>query len=235
MPGEAAAQAIAQRIVDALAQPVRIGGIPLNGEASVGLAYAPTGADVEALIRNADTALYSAKAHGKGRWRQYHDGMVNPARHHIDARRRVEEALDNGWLAVHYQPIVELATGTPVGFEALVRLNDPRGNMAPAELIAVAEQTGLIERVGDFVLHQALTDARQLAAGDGRYIIANLSARQLRQSDFVARVRSQLAAAQVDPSSLVLEITENGFVADDDQAWSYRCRASRGRRPDSDR
>jgi diguanylate cyclase (GGDEF)-like protein/PAS domain S-box-containing protein len=154
LSGEAAAQAIAQRIVDALAQPVRIGGIPLNGEASVGLAYAPTGADVEALIRNADTALYSAKAHGKGRWRQYHDGMVNPARHHIDARRRVEEALDNGWLAVHYQPIVELATGTPVGFEALVRLNDSRGNMAPAELIAVAEQTGLIERVGDFVLHQ---------------------------------------------------------------------------------
>ena len=217
---EPAAQSIAQRIVDVLGQPMTVGGIPLNGQASVGLAYTPRRGDLETLIRNADTALYNAKAQGKGRWRQYHDGMVNPTRHHIDARRRLEDALENDRLTVHYQPIVELASGAPAGFEALIRSDDAHASFAPAELIAVAEHTGLIVSLGEFVLHQALLDATRWRSSNA-YVSVNISARQLRQPDFVAMVRSHLAASGTDPARLVLEVTESVLVADDDRAWSY--------------
>ncbi len=221
VPGEAAAQSIAQRIVDELSRPIVVGDVSLSGQASVGLAHSPMGRDVDTLIRNADTALYNAKAQGKGRWRQYHDGMVNPIRQHVDARRRVEDAIENGRLAVHYQPIVELATGVPVGFEALVRMDDAQGSMPSAELIAVAEQTGLIERLGEFVLRRALADSQTLASGHSRYVSVNLSAPQIRQPEFVAKVRSHLSETHTNPTSLVLEITENILVADGDRAWAH--------------
>jgi EAL domain-containing protein (putative c-di-GMP-specific phosphodiesterase class I) len=197
-----------------------VGGIVLNGQASVGLAYTSSRGDLETLIQNADTALYNAKAQGKGRWRQYHDGMINPTRHHVDARRRLEDALEAGKLTVQYQPIVELATGAPVGFEALIRSDDAKTRLAPAELIAVAEHTGLITTLGEFVLQRALLDATRWRGGNA-YVGVNISARQLRQPDFVAMVRSHLAASRTDPARLVLEITESVLVADDDRAWSY--------------
>jgi diguanylate cyclase (GGDEF)-like protein len=220
VPDEPAAQSIAQRIVDVLGQPMTVSGIALNGQASVGLAYTSRRGDLETLIRNADTALYNAKAQGKGRWRQYHDGMINPTRHHVDARRRLEDALDNGKLTVHYQPIVELASGVPEGFEALIRSDETQPPFAPAELIAVAEHTGLITSVGEFVLARALLDATRWRGGNA-YVSVNVSARQLRQPDFVAMVRSHLAASDTDPARLVLEITESVLVANDDRAWSY--------------
>ena len=95
VPDVAAARAVAQRIADALARPASVAGISVDCQASIGLAYAAGRGESDSLLREADTALYTAKAHGKGRWWQYRDGMPTPTRRHIDARRRLEEAIDS--------------------------------------------------------------------------------------------------------------------------------------------
>jgi diguanylate cyclase (GGDEF)-like protein len=225
VPDVAAAHAVAQRIADALARPANVDGISVNSQASIGLAYAGQRGESDSLLREADTALYAAKAHGKGRWCQYRDNMPTPTRHHIDARRRLEEAIDSDKLRLHYQPIVELAPGRAVGFEALIRL-EPDGDtpLSPQELIMAAEDTGLITTIGDWVLGQALADAVRLnppGTATPRYVSVNVSARQLRQPDFADTVRAHLTATGADPSLLVLEITENLFVAGGDRAWAF--------------
>jgi len=224
VPDVAAARAVAQRIADALARPASVGGVSVDCQASIGLAYAAGRGESDSLLREADTALYTAKAHGKGRWWQYRDGMPTPTRRHIDARRRLEDAIDSDRLKVHYQPIVELASGRAVGFEALIRLDDADRPMSPRELIMAAEDTGLITTIGDWVLGQALADAVTLnppGTARPRYVSVNVSARQLRQPDFVDTVRDRVRATGVDPSLLVLEITENLLVDDDDRAWAF--------------
>ncbi len=110
VPDEAAARAVAQRIADALARPASVDRISVDCQASVGLAYASQRGETDSLLREADTALYTAKAHGKGRWSQYREDMPTPTRKLIDARRRIEEAITSDALRVHYQPIVDLAS-----------------------------------------------------------------------------------------------------------------------------
>ena len=216
VPDEAAARAAAQRVADALARPAIVDSISVDCQASVGLAYTSQRGESDSLLREADTALYTAKAHGKGRWSQYREDMPTPTRRLIDARRRLEEAITSDALRVHYQPIVELASSRAVGFEALIRLEEDGDTpMSPRELIMAAEDTGLITTIGDRVLGQALADAARLNPPEiatPRYVSVNVSARQLRQPDFVDSVRARLAATEVDPSLLVLEITENLLV-----------------------
>jgi diguanylate cyclase (GGDEF)-like protein/PAS domain S-box-containing protein len=215
---ERAAHAVAQRIVDALAEPIRVGGIPLTAHASVGLAYTSHLGDLDTLLRNADTALYTAKAHGKAQWWQYREGMTNPSRHNGDRRQRLEQALDHGHLSVHYQPIVELRTGITVGFEALVRFVDPRRPMSTTELIEIAEESGLISRIGEFVLRRALADAAEW--DPDVFVSVNVSARQMQQPVFAETVDSELTTTGFDPARLVLEITET-MPVDDDRSWTY--------------
>jgi EAL domain-containing protein (putative c-di-GMP-specific phosphodiesterase class I) len=122
-------------------------------------------------------------------------------------------------------PFVELVSGKAVGFEALIRL-EPNGEtpISPRELIMAAEATGLITTIGDWVLGQALADAMKLnppGTATARYVSVNVSARQLRQPDFADLVRAQMAATGADPSLLVLEITENLFLAGGDRAWAF--------------
>ena len=140
---------------------------------------------------------------------------------------RLEEAIDSDKLRVHYQPIVELASGHAVGFEALIRLDDADQPMSPRELIMAAEDIGLITTIGDWVLGRALADAVKLnppGTARPRYVSVNVSARQLRQPDFVDTVRAHVRATGADPSLLVLEITENLLVDDDDRAWAFLAR-----------
>jgi diguanylate cyclase (GGDEF)-like protein len=226
VPDVAAARAVAQHLADALARPATVAGISVDSQASIGLAYAAERGKSERLLREADTALYTAKAHGKGRWWQYRDGMPTPTRRHIDTRRRLEQAIDSDALRVHYQPIVELTSGRAVGFEALIRLEQQEGDvaMSPQELIMTAEDTGLITTIGHRVLGQALADAARLnlqGTASPCYVSVNVSARQMRQPDFVDSVRAHLTATRVDPSLLVLEITESLLVGDDDRAWGF--------------
>jgi diguanylate cyclase (GGDEF)-like protein len=219
------ARDVAQCIADTLARPAVVDTLVVDCSASVGLAYTPRPAPMAALLREADVALYTAKAHGKGRWRQYRDGMPVPSRQHADARRRLHDAIDADQLKVHYQPIVELVSGRAVGFEALLRPDDPTtAGMSPEEFVAIAEDTGMIGTLGQWVLGRALADAAALNPPDRPpcYISVNVSARQLRQADFVDMVRGRLAVTGVDPSLLVLEITENTLIGpDDDRAWSF--------------
>jgi diguanylate cyclase (GGDEF)-like protein len=219
-----AAHEIAQRIADALATPATLGDIIVDCQASIGVAYAAGPGDTDTLLRQADIALYNAKAAGKGHWRQYHDGMVAPTRQHIEDRHRLEEALRDGRLSVYYQPIVDLHTADPIGFEALIRLSD-EPPMTPDEVIAVAEDTGLIATLGVWILDQALAALPVLnppGISKPRYVSVNVSARQVRQPDFVETVRRRIADTDADPALLVLEVTENMLVGGDtDRAWTF--------------
>ncbi|HEY1487133.1 MAG TPA: diguanylate cyclase, partial [Micromonosporaceae bacterium] len=158
---DAAGYVVARRLTEVLSQPTMIGGIPVICRASVGLAIAGASDQYDALLRKADTALYAAKAAGKGRWRPYDPEMQSPLRRGSDLRFELERALrhapgtelaaSNG-LTMHYQPIVELATNRIRGFEALIRWEHPlRGTIRVPELIALAEHTGLILPLGEWV------------------------------------------------------------------------------------
>ena len=175
------------------------------------------------LLREADAALYTAKAHGKGRWTQYRAGMTTPARRHLDARRRIEQGMSAGSLRLLYQPVVALTTSATVGFEGLIQLTDAGPALSAAELVSIADDTGLINELGSWTLDRALRDlARLNPGGADRYVSVNVSARQLRQPDFVDQVRRRVAEAQADPARLVLEIAEGLLVGDDyDRAWSF--------------
>ena len=215
-----AADEIAQRVSDALARPAPVGGITLDPQASVGLAHAGAGDDGATLLRDADSALYAAKAAGKGRWRRHHPGMPVPTRQHLRVRTRLEAALATHRLELRYQPIVETATARAVGFEAVPRLADGGQPLTASEIIRSAEATGQVTELGDWVLERALADVHRLnAAAPHRYVSVNVAGRQLRLPDFADRVRRVLRRTAADPRHLVLEITESELVEDDDRAW----------------
>jgi diguanylate cyclase (GGDEF)-like protein len=223
VPDVPAARTTAQRIADALAEPVTIAGVSMDTGASVGLALAQTPEEVDSLLRRADAALYTAKEEGKGRWRQYEAGMVSPMRRRTDLREELAGIMRDGAWTMHYQPIVEIASGDVVGFEALIR--PERGDlahMAPAELIRVAEENGFIVAVGEWALGRVLADIATLnPPGSPRYVSLNVSPLQLRAPDFVTTVRGQVSASGVDPRQLVLEITERLLMPEDAQAWDF--------------
>jgi diguanylate cyclase (GGDEF)-like protein len=224
LTGVDAARGLAQRVADTLARPAVIEGVPVECQASIGLAYADRPGHIDMLMREADIALYAAKAQGKGHWRQYEAGMHTPTRRNIDNRRRLQTAISNGSLVLHYQPIVAFDTAQPMGFEALIRFPGADPPMQPQEIIATAEETGLITTLGEWIIGQALTDLARLNppdAPDRRYVSVNLSARQLRQPDFVDTIRHHLTATGADPSLLILEVTESLLVDSDERAWAF--------------
>jgi diguanylate cyclase (GGDEF)-like protein/PAS domain S-box-containing protein len=231
VPNAEAARAAAQRIEDALIPPAVVAGISLDCKASIGLAIATRPAEYDSLMRHADTALYSAKADGKGRWQQYRSGMMSAVRRRADLREELESAIREEALTLHYQPVVELATGVTVGFEALLRAREPGSPSAdraiPASashLVRLAEDHGLIVQLGHWVLGQALQDAR-LFNEDGAqrpvFVGVNVSAAQLRQPGFVDDARELLDGVSIDPGLLVLEITESLLARDDERPWGY--------------
>jgi EAL domain-containing protein (putative c-di-GMP-specific phosphodiesterase class I) len=135
----------------------------------------------------------------------------------------LEAALATDSLRLVYQPIVDLASGRAVGFEALIRLDDGDLPMSAPELITAAEDTGVIGPIGEWVLGRALADAVRLnpPGSPPRYVSVNISVRQLRQPDFVETIRRHIATTGADPATIVLEITENLPVSDDDRAWEF--------------
>jgi len=231
VPNAEAARAAAQRIEDALIPPAVVAGISLDCKASIGLAIATRPSEYDSLMRHADTALYSAKADGKGRWQQYRSGMMSAVRRRADLRDELETAIREEALTLHYQPVVELATGVTVGFEALLRAREPGSPSAdraiPASashLVRLAEDHGLIVQLGHWVLGQALRDARVFNADGARrpvFVGVNVSAAQLRQPGFVDDARELLTDVSIDPGLLVLEITESLLARDDERPWGY--------------
>lgn len=216
---------VAERMVAVFAQPFVLDGTVVNASASIGVATTIDAAEGRDLLRQADLALYVAKGAGKGQWRRYQSAIHTAIVERLELRSELDQAIADESLTLRFQPIVALAGRETVGFEALVRWHHPtRGMVLPSQFIDVAEESGLIVPIGNWVLEKALATAAEwhadLSFGPRPYVSVNVSARQFRSSDFAARVRRELAAAGLPPSALMLEITESLLLRDDEQVWS---------------
>ncbi len=212
MTDEAALCALANKVIDVLSQPYQVLQGPVRIGASVGIAISHgEGVTASALVRNADLALYAAKDAGRGVCRFY-----QPAMHEFaNERREIEEdlrgALAKGELSLVYQPVVEVATETISGFEALVRWNHPkRGAVSPDVFIPIAEEANLITAIGEWILRTACA---QLAQWDGNLKMAvNVSPIQFAATNFSEIVINAIATNGIDPAQVELEITEGVFL-----------------------
>ena len=216
--GPEEATAIAVRLEEALAAPFASPGGPLAVTASVGVALAGPGqADPEAVLRDADAAMYRAKERGKARHELFDDALRERALRRLGAEVDLRRAIEEDRLVLRYQPVVDLASGGVVGVEALVRYEDRAGSLVePAAFLDVAEESGLVVPLGRWVLAEA---CRQLGAwwdahpAAARLTLAvNLAAAQLAQPDLVAQVDAALAASGLLPEALCLELTESALV-----------------------
>jgi diguanylate cyclase (GGDEF)-like protein/PAS domain S-box-containing protein len=214
------ATAVADRVLSELAAPFEVHGREVFVRASVGIAFSHGGdATPDELIRNADTAMYAAKSGGKGRYEFFQPAMHVRALMQFEVQADLQRGLERREFVVHYQPIIDFATGVATGMEALVRwLHPTRGLLPPIEFIGVAEESGLIVPLGKWVLAEA---CRQTATWRAVYpeasnltVSVNLSTRQLLEPDLVRQVREVLEQTGLDPAALVLEITEGSLMQD---------------------
>lgn len=223
--GPEAVERIAEQLVTALAVPLLLGEALVTPSVSIGVATTADATDAGELLQRADLALYVAKGAGKGRWCRYQSALHTAIVERLELRAALTEAVEKDHFVIEYQPIVDLARGTAVGFEALVRWQHPvRGKVPPAQFIALAEETGLIEPIGDWVLRHAVAAAArwhaEMPAGATPYVSVNVSGRQLRTAGFVDKVRAALAEAGVPPRLVMLEITESLLLRDDERVWA---------------
>jgi diguanylate cyclase (GGDEF)-like protein/PAS domain S-box-containing protein len=218
--GPARAEDVAGRIHLALEKAFDISEHEIFVHSSIGIALAEHGTTSEELLRNADMAMYAAKAMGKGRSETFLPTMHMAAQKRLQLSGDLRRALRDGELAVHYQPLVNLADQRVLGVEALARWQHPElGNVPPGDFIPIAEETGLIVPLGAWVLVEACKQARQWQRNrpyeKAIYVSVNVSARQFRQPGMVVeQVSAALAESGTDPSMLVLEITESVLMQD---------------------
>ena len=205
-------ETLAREVVNALAQPFEIFGSSVLIGGSIGYTMSPVdGTTVDALVRNADLALYEAKRRGRGQACQYAGWMTRTADEAEQLEQALRTALTEGELRLAYQPIVCAKTGAVRAREALLRWRHPRrGEMAPAEFVALAESSGLIEPIGAWVLQEACRTAT--AWPDEARVAVNVSVAQLKTRGFVNTVVNALSASGLDPQRLELEITESLFL-----------------------
>ena len=210
------ATSLASRLIEVIGAPYELGGAQVTVELSIGIALAPgDGLDADQLLKNADTALYRAKSDGHGLYRFFEPEM--DAR--MQARRRLEidlrNAIANREFELFYQPLVDMQTEHVTGFEALIRWQHPeRGLVPPMEFISVAEETGLIVPIGDWVLHQACLEAA--AWPSDVKVAVNLSPVQFKSKGLLSSVMSALAASELSANRLELEITKSVLLQDGD-------------------
>ena len=211
-------RAMAERLVRDLRVPYVIGNHTITVSASIGIASASdVGADAQELVRNADVAMYMAKANGKSGFAVFDPGMHASIRARHELGNDLQHAVDLGQLRLVYQPIVSLGTGAVSGLEALVRWQHPdRGLVVPGEFIEIAEENGSILPIGRWVLREACERAvawqAQGVIGPSLFVCVNVSAREIQQPGFAGAVEEALAWAELEPSRLILEITETALI-----------------------
>jgi diguanylate cyclase (GGDEF)-like protein/PAS domain S-box-containing protein len=209
---------IADRVQAALAAACNLGGVEVFTTASIGIALSAAHYErPEDLLRDADTAMYRAKAHGKARHEIFDAAMHERAVTLLQLETDLRRAVDRGEFRLFYQPVVALADGRLTGFEALVRWPHPqRGLILPDAFIPLAEETGLIAPLGLWVLREACRQTREwqirFPADPPLRVSVNVSSRQFAQKDFVDQVRHILAETGLDPATLTLEITESAIM-----------------------
>jgi len=215
------AELVCRKIIKALEVPIEINGQEIYATTSIGVTFFPSDAtDVTGLIRNADAAMYRAKDEGRNKFQMFTADLNARAVERLSIESALRHALRRDELFLCYQPKVNLQTGEVLGVEALIRWQHPhRGLISPVEFIPIAEETGLIVPIGEWVLRQACEDAMRWSrlGIDSVKVAVNLSARQFRQGDLLKMVEGLLFELQFDPNRLELEITES-LLMDDTEA-----------------
>jgi diguanylate cyclase (GGDEF)-like protein len=224
---------VTERIIDALHAPFMVDGQDVSIQASIGIAAARSGTEsADELLRDADVAMYTAKARGKGRYAMFETTMHTRVVERHELKADLERAVARGEFVLRYQPILSLDTGHIEAVEALIRWNHPlRGEVQPSEFITIAEETGLILPIGHWVLEEAcralVAWRRELSEGCGMSVTVNLSPRQVQQAGFIDEVAEIIARTGVPAEQLVLEITE-GLMMHDTTTTVTKLRALKG-------
>jgi diguanylate cyclase (GGDEF)-like protein len=211
------ATGVADRILRVLAEPLVVAGRQLYVNASIGVTLGGEGRDADVLVRDADVAMYAAKARGKGRYEVFQPHMHAVAVQRQELLGDLQQALEKGQFSLVYQPVFDLESRRMDGWEALLRWDHPtRGQVPPLDFIAIAEETGLIVRIGRWVLREACRQAVQwqqrFPGAEEMTMSVNISARQLKEPSLVEDVRAVLADTGLDPRTLMLEITESSML-----------------------
>lgn len=208
LSGPAEAIAVAERLMEAVKAPLLVGGEQVRISLSVGLAMATATSTSSELLAEADAAMYRAKATGRARWEVFDSEMRFEALAQLDLRRELSMAVTAEEFRLHYQPIVDLVTGRPLGFEALLRWEHPtRGLLAPAAFLDVLEDSDTDSPVAEWVLERACSDAATWLGG--LFVSVNVSPRQLARPELARRVADVLARTGLPAERLWVEITEN--------------------------
>ena len=208
---------IAATITRSFDEPLQLDGSDTYMAASIGIAFSQPGDDTEQLLRNADIAMYNAKAAGKARFVVFQPRMQEQLRERLRLEEDITRALERGEFFLEYQPVIDLAKRELLGVEALVRWNHPeQGLVMPGAFIAAAEESGQIIELGRWVLTEACRAVKAwrdtIAAGDGLRVAINVSGRHLQHADLVADVRAALDASGLEPENLVIELTESTIM-----------------------
>ena len=219
----AAAQTVAQRVMDAVARPCMIDDMTLSLQCTIGLTLYPQDAHTpDELVSQADAAMNRAKERGRGSYGFFQPRMNADLLPRMKLEHALRQALSSGHMAVHYQPQVDVRTGAIRGAEALLRWTDPQlGSIPPSQFIPLAEERGYIATLGAWAMERAIADAALWARGGAGLVVAvNVSPLELRQAGFVERVRELLARYGLPAHLLELELTESVLLSDADEMES---------------